>query len=398
MTRTGERAGRVWSTSIGLGLVTALLLTAYALLWMPVVHGDHAWIVAGDWWEGVTTGRQVAYGALGYVYQQGHGFYALPLLPILLAPAVAVGDHLGLVQGYPLPVAHPTLWLAVGPYALLWGILLLYAIRRAAWEYGIRDRLWAVQLIGVIAVLVPCGVWGHPEDVLALTGLLASATCARQGRLDRAAVALALAISAKQWALLAIPFLLLAVPAGRRLRAVVLSVSLPAVLAGFVLAVDWPDASRALLAPTVPTNIPFGHHGPLVLLGTTASRPARVLALLLGPLAAWSVRRRPGADTLLFGLGAALLSRALLEPVVFAYYFSPGIAVLALALIARSPQRWLAVLGWVTLASAWSLPRSPATLTWWCGELVILAAGGVLTTTTRVAERHTSPRLASVHQ
>ncbi|MGH7442625.1 MAG: hypothetical protein ACREKE_08145, partial [bacterium] len=59
--------------------------------------------------------RFIDHGAYPFLYQARNGFDALPLPALLMAPVVALGDHLHLVEGYPEPVLHPTMWLIVGP-------------------------------------------------------------------------------------------------------------------------------------------------------------------------------------------------------------------------------------------------------------------------------------------
>src|SRR5439155_16894179 len=59
---------------------------------------------------------------------------------------------------------------------------------------------------------------GHPEELLTAALALGALLAAGRGRAPAAAVLLGLALAAKQWALLALPAVLLVSAPGRRLR------------------------------------------------------------------------------------------------------------------------------------------------------------------------------------
>lgn len=383
-----------WAWSAAIALVTAGALMAYTVWWMPVVHGVHRWNVGGDIWLLTQPGRFVAYGAFGYLYSAVGGFYALPLSAILVAPAVRLADHLHLIEGYPFSVAHPTAWLIVGPWEMLAGVPALHAARRLAAGVGLRGRqLPVLQLWLAATVVVPTLYWGHPEDLLALAFLLYSVEAARQGSVSRASLFLGLAVCSKQWSIVAVPFVLLQAPPGRRRQVLWGALGLPALLAALPLTVDWTDASRALFAPKVPLHLPAGHQSLLLpalvaVFGHHGSILGRVLEVAAAPAVALALRDR-SHPLQLAGLGLVLLTRLVLEPVVFPYYVGPALAVLVLAVAVRAGRLPGELMWWSTVLAVWCLLASGRPEWWWSGVGVILLAGAR-------AARVVRPRLGGV--
>ncbi len=105
----------------------------YSLFLFGLIEHLHVWAYSSDIWLVVDGGRFVWHGALGYVYQ-GSGSYSLPLSFIVMAPVSGLIDHYALEEGSPFPIGHPSAWLLVGPYTLLFGVFLLHAVRRLAWD------------------------------------------------------------------------------------------------------------------------------------------------------------------------------------------------------------------------------------------------------------------------
>ena len=338
MARTG-RGGptdRAWPAAIMLGL--ALVAGAYALaLGWPMVFGPCpcrdpdgrlALVVATprDLWVAVEAARYVASGALGFVYESSSALTALPLYPILLAPLVAAGDALGL-SGPPAPGA--TMYLLLAPFTVGLAVPLLHQIRGLLRDAGDRAPALPVQAWTALLAVVPALVlYGHGEDVLALLAVVAAVRLAGGGRFQAAGMALGVAAASKQWALLALPAAVAWSPPRERPRLAAAGLALPAGLALFVLAVDWPHASQALLHP--PNYPGFGHAALWVDAGlaTVATAPFRLGALALALLLAG--RAGPGASwsRLLATLGLALFARCAFEPVVHVYYLAPGLCLL----------------------------------------------------------------------
>lgn len=333
------------------------------------------WAIGGDAWMATTAAIYVSHGAYQEVYWGSPGYFALPLSAIILVPAVRLGQALGLVNGYPYPLPRPTMWWVVGPWTLLWGsIPVVYAARAVAWAAGVRRNLLVLQVATILIVMVPCAVWGHFEDSLAVAGVLLAVRAKLQGRHFVAAVLLGLAICSKQWAVVAVPFLLFTAPRGSRLRLTVVAAALPILLVAEPLALHPHVTIRALLTqPTPPlASRHVGHESILAALGPAADRVARILTVLLaGVLACWVAIRRP--RWLYPAMAVGLLIRPLLEPFMFGYYLSPAVELAVVAMIVHRRR----VDGWLALLCAgpviWAIPNARGSnLTWWAGEVILL--------------------------
>lgn len=355
--------------------VAAFLFFAYSFWWPAAVDHVRAWAIGGDTWMATTAAIYVSHGAYQEVYWGSPSYFALPLSAIILAPAVRLGQELGLVNGYPYLLPKPTMWWVVGPWTLLWGsIPVLYAVRAVAWVAGARRQLWALQVATALIVVVPCAVWGHFEDSLAVAGVLLAVRAKLQDRYLLAAVLLGLAICSKQWAIIAVPFLLFTAPQGSRLRLTAVAAVLPILLVAEPLAAHPHVTLRALLIqPTPPlAGHHIGHGSLLAALGPAGDRVARIVTVLLaGGLACWVAVRRTRWLYPTMALG--LLLRPLLEPFLFGYYLCPGIelAVVAMVIHRRRVDGWLALL--CACPVIWAIPNARGSdLTWWAGELILL--------------------------
>lgn len=357
------------------GILVAALYLAYSLWWPAVVDHVQAWSIGGDTWMATTAAIYVSHGAYQEVYWGSPGYFALPLSAIILAPVVRLGQAVGLVNGYPFLLPKPTMWWVVGPWTLLWGAMpVLYAARAVAWAAGARRHLLALQVATALIVVVPCAAWGHFEDSLAVAGVLLAVRAKLQDRYLLAAILLGLAICSKQWAVIAVPFLLFTAPRGSRLRLTAIAAVLPILLVAEPLALHPHVTLRALLLqPTPPlAGHHIGHGSLLAALGPAGDRVARIVTVLLaGGVACWVAVRRPRwlYPTLTLGL----LLRPLLEPFLFGYYLCPGIelAVVAMIIHRRRVDAWLALL--CACPVIWAMPNARGSnLTWWAGELILL--------------------------
>jgi hypothetical protein len=381
MARTGTDgpAGRSWPAAVALGFI--LLAGAYALaLGWPMLFGPCpcrdpdgrlALVVATphDLWVAVEAARYVANGALGFVYESTPTLTALPLYPILLAPLVAAGDALGL-SGPLAPAA--TMYLLLAPFTVGLAVPLLHQLGGLLRDAGDRASALPVQvwtaLLAVVPVLV---VYGHGEDALALLGLVAAMRLAGRGRFPAAGAALGAAIASKQWAVAALLALVAWSPPRERPRLAAAGLALPAALAVFVLAVDWPHASRALLHP--PNYPEFGHAALWVDAGlpTVATAPFRLAALAVAVLLAGRARGA-SRSRLLATLDLALLARCAFEPVLHVYYLAPGLCLLlAHERVATGRCRRTAVAG--GLLVGWFAVH-PAPGLWWTVAALLGAA------------------------
>jgi hypothetical protein len=378
-TDVAARDSHPWSSSIVFGVAFVVFGMAFSLLYFPISAGTSAWQVPTDTWMAVDAGRYIWNGAFGYVYQ-GTSAYALPLSFILLAPIAGAIDHFGWVEGAPFPVPHPTAWLLVAPFTLLFGIFALHAIRRLAWDLGVRNKLWAVQLAAVIVVLAPCYLWGHFEDVIAVTFVMYALRRLISHEHLRAAVLLSIAISAKQWALPLVPVVVFTAPGGQRLRTAAVACALPATLVAFVLAADWTDASRALFSPVNMGRITQGHLSFYATwLGSKTSQASRTLGLGIASFVAWHFRRLSRPTTVIAAVALIVGLRPFFEAISYSYYWAPGLALAGCTGLAA--HRIFRIRDWVWPVAAviWAMPRANSATGswWWAGEVVIISAVAV---------------------
>jgi Glycosyltransferase family 87 len=200
---------------------------------------------------------------------------------------------------------------------------------------------------------------GHPEEILTAALAVGAVAVASQGHSVRAGLLLGLAIASKQWALIAVLPVLMALPAGR-LRAgavaaaLTLALTLPALVAHpnayfetqRSLAVEsqyvtpwslWFPGSTATARhfPALHATVHVHYASGFV---SRFSHPLIALVAVLGPLAL-VLRRRAfaisGADAMAL-LSGLMLLRCVLDPVDNLYYHAPLL---------------LALVGWDALAA-----------------------------------------------
>jgi hypothetical protein len=372
---------RAWRAAVVLGLVLIVCSFAFALL-VPMVLGQGCpcrdrdgrlvlvLTTSHDFWVAPTAARYIANGALGFVYESSPYLTALPLYPVLLAPPVALGQALGLSEP-PAPTA--TMYYLLAPFTAGLAIPLVHQVRALVRDGHPGVSALSAQVWTAVLVAVPLVVYGHGEDALALLALLAAARLAVRERWAAAGLLLGFGIASKQWAVLALPALLARCPRGDRARLAAASLALPGALTLFVLLVDWPHASRALLDP--PNYPEYGHAAVWVDTGaaTVVTAPYRLGVLVLA-VALAAARGRGGAflSRLLAVLGLTLLARCAFEPVVHVYYLAPGLCLLLLhERVATGRCARTAVLG--SLLVGW-FQVSPAPALWWAVAALLGAA------------------------
>lgn len=263
---------------------------------------------------------------------------------VLRAPFAALT---GLLGGGPLAVYRavslPCLAAAAG-----YGIWLVGQMRA-----GGRDRVArAAVLIAVLAnpIYVPTLEVGHPEEILGAVLCAAAVVLALRDRWLWAAIVLGLAVANKQWALLAVGPVLVALPRHRWRALFVAGGVTAAVLAPIVLvqAGNFVVAARADAVQTGGIFQPwqvwwfFGSHGHLVhgLFGNAKpgyrtppgwlGGSAHLLIVAIGvPLSLLWARRRPAARTdALLLLALLMLLRCALDPWDAVYYALPFVFAL----------------------------------------------------------------------
>ena len=231
---------------------------------------------------------------------------------------------------------------------------------------------------------------GHPEELLGASlcvaaGLLACATSVSRRRAIAAGLALGLAIANKQWALVALGPVLLALPPARRKPFLLAAFAVAAAILAPLLAAaagHFAETARAAATPASAIFQPWqlwwflGHHGPIVhgLFGElkpgyrtapswagAVSHPAVLAAAVLLSLALWPRARRArlAPAEALAALALTLLARCLLDTWDTGYYMLPFLlALLAFEVraAARPPAIALAASVLVWLSFRW-LPQ-----------------------------------------
>jgi len=223
---------------------------------------------------------------------------------------------------------------------------------------------------------------GHPEELLTAALAVAAVALASRGHRARAALLLGLAVATKQWAVIAVLPVLMALPAGR-MRAALLAagVAVALMLPGALAAPgDFFETQRSLAIETqyvtpwsawypgsnastvhLPEIHATAHPHHASALVARFSHPLILLAALLLPLGL-ALRRRSlavsGPDAMAL-LALLALLRCLLDPVDNLYYHAPLLLALAGwdALAARSlPYRVLLGAAVLELLSRWQTP------------------------------------------
>jgi hypothetical protein len=329
--RTAAAGALVWAL-IGAGLV---LLTR--VLIVPAIQHVDAWVIPPDAWVPLRGARSVANGDVFHLYEPRvgrTGYPYTPALPILLAPIPWIGDRFALLGDVFYTQRRPAMFLLLGPAEAIVGTFpIVYVAGRAL---AGRAHMFALQgLVFLTAAWAPVA-WFHPEDTIACALLLAACLRVRDGDWRRVGIYIGLALLFKQWALWpAIP-IIAAAPKGRRALTGFYAFVLPAiVMVPFLL------ASSATMTALTNARASLQYGQPQLWLsavfGGQELANADLLRLAWGAatvLIAWRVWGKRDVDATIAAVGAVMLVRLVVEPVLFGYYLVPA-TVLALVWCAR---------------------------------------------------------------
>lgn len=329
----------------------------YRFLILPgTLVGFGAWLAfANDSTGDYPVDASPAVSALGH----GHLATYLEARPVMGPLATLLEAPLALLGHSPLGEYHWASMVGVLAVAALGWFLFDVARRNGSSEP-------AATLIALLCVVNPITVealrTGHPEELLTAALAVGAVVVATRGHSIRAGLLLGLAIASKQWAVLAVLPVLMALP-DRRRQAVGVALALLAafILPGLIASPDsflhvqnhaasggdrasiwsaWyplaPVETRAL--PNLGTSVPV-HEIPTLLRPLT--HPLIVASFLVVPLALWTRHGsfHVGAESAIALFALLALLRCALDPVDNLYYHAP----LLLALLAwdaiRPPGR-----------------------------------------------------------
>ncbi len=407
-----------------LGCVACGWLALYGIGW-----NDYG-VEAQPAFEALTHGHVLLFLQLSPVY----GGSLIERAPFALLPGVWGGGSLAVYRMTALPCLLACAAL---------GTWIVADMRRAGRAAAVR----AVALCVCVAnpVTLAALETGHPEELLgaslcAAAALLACSPSLSRRRAIACGMLLGLAIANKQWALVAIGPVALALPPERRKAFLLSAFALAAaILAPLLLASasHFAAGARAAAAPGATIFQPwqvwwfFGHHGAAVhgLFGeakpgyrtgpawtAAVSHPAVLAAGALVTLALWprARHRRLPVDQTLLALSLVLLARCLLDTWDTSYYALPFLFALLACEVRSSPRlpvlslgasvlvwltsRWLPQHASADLQAAaflaWSLPLA----LWLGGRLATSAPSGRLATSAlgrRLATSALGRRLAT---
>ncbi|MHB1534168.1 MAG: hypothetical protein ACYC1D_06060 [Acidimicrobiales bacterium] len=344
-----------WRFPLVVSAVTILACVLFSIILPGLLDG--AWLMSHDVWWTVNSAQWVSHGAIGTVYQANPWYSALPGFPALLAPLVALGDHLHLSVGYPFALPTPTMWLLVGPFFFLCCTTATLGVDVLGATLGIARRRRRMLVVGVSAFVVfpTAVVAGHPEDLLTLALVCVSLALLLRQRHLGAALLLSVAIVIQTWAGLLLPLFVMAMPPGLRLRSLWRAAALPSSFGVLLLALDWRHASRDLLKQPMVNRgqrLPWwslAHHMTVTVGRTTetavmgsTSRSLAVVAALL--VAVW-LGRHVTPQRIMTAVAVVLLARGVFEVEVWPYYLAPAAIMLATAVaFSAGPcrRRWRA--------------------------------------------------------
>ncbi len=368
----------------------AILVTgmAFSFWWVPVVHHLPVWQTPDDLWSTFRDAHYVIWSGEGHVYSANTNFVTFPGIAVLLAPVAEIQRVFNLSESFPVYLAKPTAWYALGPVDMICGGVLLFPLDAIARRLGVSSRRRILLIFAESALIWPTvAMWGHPEDTLALAFAFGGLLAAFDSRWVHVGGLFALAVVFQPLVLLMFPVALAFIPL-KKWPALFGIVALPSVVLLIPpLIQEWgPTIHTIFKQPNFPSlNHPtpwmafapvlqksgvgyigqlhyvvshgkrileYGpvkvHHGEVV-----AAGPGRIIALVLACLVGvWVARSKPSLERVVWWTALALSLRCLFESVMDPYYLLPalalslvvafrqGVARCALALVSAALCTW----------------------------------------------------------
>jgi hypothetical protein len=321
---------------------------AYSLLAHGGQHGGHFELVTpNDLWGLANSSWALSHAHFAHIYVVPQGtLTSPPALEFLMAPVLLVAQAAGLAT-HLTGMQSLGVWLLLGPAVLLLASTVLFAIDAIARHWGLSDRSrLGLALVSALCVANVTGLWGHPEDCIAVAMVLWSALA-----LDKhgtatgpsAALLLGVGIAFQPLAVLAVAPVLTrlgwraAARVSWRLLVPSLVVLVPPLIG---------EPSRTLFVlvkqPFMPGAVsftPLTHLAPVIGPGLDGGGPTRLVATVLSAgLAVAVCRRRHDLPTVLAMIAVAFSLRVLFETELCWYYLWPVAAVCLLLSARRGPR------------------------------------------------------------
>ncbi len=371
---------RRWPLAVMLAFV--IVSMAYSLWWNPVIHHSRDWVIPGDIWSTFRAAHWVGWGDIGNMYGNDTQLVTFPGIAVLLAPVAMVSGALGLGESIaPMFVSQPTSWFLLGPAILLLASTCLVAFDAMAEELGVNGpRRIMLSVMEAVVIFQVVTMWGHPEDMLALTFSLYALLAMLRGRWPLSGWLWGAAIVTQPLVILMFPLAFVRTPNLHRLR-LCLYGALPSVmLLSAPLVMQWHQTSAVLLHQA---NARFLDHAtPWIALSPTLSRttvgagPGRMIAVFMAVVVGFmAYRRAPSNVGLLWLCALALSLRCFFESVMNAFYLGPPLVLIVLtAATSGNPKRLVGAWAIAMLATAYGFHRA-SEWGYWAPIAVFLALG-----------------------
>ena len=168
---------RAWVAERPIPIVATIAMFIPVMGYSVLGHGLPGWghfepITPGDLWGMSASSWSLAHGQIAHIYGSPGALTSPPALEFVLAPVLLFAQLIGLTTHF--PGGHPLgLWLLLGPTVLLIASPALFAIDAVARSWNLTDRTrLALALVSAFGVANVAGVWGHPEDCVAVAMVL----------------------------------------------------------------------------------------------------------------------------------------------------------------------------------------------------------------------------------
>ena len=371
---------RRWPLAVMLTFVIVAMV--YSFYWNPIVHHSHDWVIPGDIWSTFRAAHWVGWGDLGGIYGTDTQLVTFPGIAVLLAPVAMVSGVLGLGESHaPIFNSQPSSWLLLGPVILLLGSTCLLALDSMAEELGVAwPRRIALSCLEAVIIFQVIALWGHPEDMLALSFALYALLALFRGRWSLSGWLWGAAIVTQPLVLLLFPLAFARTPTPQRVRLCLYGALPSLLLLSAPLAAQWHQTSSVLLhqanARYLDHATPWIALSPVLSRTTVGAGPGRMIAVLIAVLVGFLAFRRPPSKVGLLWLCALALSlRCFFESVMVVFYLGPPLALTILAAAACASRKRL--LGTFTTALLATIFAFHGSSEWgyWIPMVAFLAIG-----------------------